>query len=478
MTPGQSGGAGATGTGAGGAGATGTGAGGAGATGTGAGATGTGAGASVAGASGGFAPTARFLECVHCGLCHSACPTYVELGTEADSPRGRIHLMRALQEGTLPLDADAVAHLDLCLGCRGCETACPSGVRYGALIEAARPWVEERHRRPPRERLRRWAALVLLPYPRRLRVAVAPLRALERVGALRVARRLAARLPVRLRHLAHLLPERLERPAALPSETPPLGVERARVQLLAGCVMPELFPATVRSTIAVLAANGCHVSIPRGQGCCGALSLHAGDRATAERLARRNVDAFGSRPAEVPIVVNAAGCGAFMKEYGALLAGDGAYAARARALAARVRDATEFLAALPLRVPAASAPARRIAYHDPCHLAHAQGVREAPRALLRAIPGVTLVPMEDEDLCCGSAGHYNIMRPAMAARLVARKAAAIGASGAEQVATANAGCALQLQAGLRAAGSVLPVRHVLELLAEAYRDGGVRRDTA
>ena len=435
---------------------------------------------------GGFAPLAGFLDCVHCGLCHSACPTYAELATEADSPRGRIHLMRSFQEGTLALDAEAVRHLDLCLGCRGCETACPSGVRYGTLIEAARPWIEAHYRRPVGTRLRRRAALALLPYPRRLRVALAPLRVLERLGALAQARRLLRRLPPRLRYLAGLVPAPLAPPARLAAETAARGGERAQVQLLAGCVMPELFAATARNTVAVLAANGCRVLVPAGQGCCGALSLHAGDRRTAERLARANVDAFevtaavhagvpaagGGGPA---LVVNAAGCGAMMKEYGVLLANDPAYAARASALAARVRDATEFLAALPLRVPAGGGRAQRVVYHDPCHLAHAQGIRRAPRDLLAAIPGITLVTMDDEDLCCGSAGHYNVMQPAMAHRLVARKVAAIRASGADLVATANAGCALQLEAGLRAVGLPTRVRHVLDLLADAYRDAAVDR---
>jgi glycolate oxidase iron-sulfur subunit len=423
-----------------------------------------------------FAPASAFLDCVHCGLCHSACPTYLELGTEADSPRGRIHLMRALQEGTLPLDADAVSHLDLCLGCRACETACPSGVRYGALIEAARPWVEAHHRRPLGTRVRRRLALALLPHRRRLHIALAPLRLLDALGVLALVRRVARVLPPSLRYLIGLLPDPLPVPAVLAASITPAGPPRADVQLLLGCVMPELFPGTVRSTVALLTANGCRVAVPPGQVCCGALSLHAGDRRGATRLARANVDAFeratpaGTAPA---LVVNAAGCGAMMKEYGALLADDPVYAARASALAARVRDATEILATLPfrerLRRPAVARPLR-VAYSDPCHLAHAQGIRRPPRELLAAIPGVVLVPMEDEDLCCGSAGHYNVMQPAMARRLVARKVAAVRASGADVVATANAGCALQLQAGLRAAGLAIPVRHVLDLLAEAYAD--------
>ncbi len=421
---------------------------------------------------GGFAPTARFLDCVHCGLCQSACPTYLELGTEMDSPRGRIHLMRALQEGRLAVDAEAVQHLDRCLGCRACETACPSGVRYGELIEAARPWVEARHDRPPVVRLRRRITLAVLTGPRLLRASLLPLRVLERAGILALVRRLAHRLPAALRSLVHLVPAPLSARAVPAAETPARGRERATAELLVGCVMPELFGDTVRSTVEVLAANGCRVVVPPGQACCGALALHAGDREGALAAARRTLDAFtgGGSPEAAPrIVVNAAGCGALMKEYGALFRDDPLRAAAARALAARVVDATELLAELGLEPPPSGGPALRVAYHDPCHLAHAQGVRTAPRVLLAAIPGVTLVPMEDEDLCCGSAGHYNVMQPALARRLVARKVAAIRASGAELVATANAGCALQLEAGLRSAGLATPVRHVLDLLAEAYR---------
>ena len=433
---------------------------------------------------GGFAPEAAFLECVHCGLCHGACPTYVELGTEADSPRGRIHLMRALQDGTLALDAEVVRHLDLCLGCRGCETACPSGVHYGALIEAARPWIEARYERDIATRVRRRLALALLPYPQRLRLVLAPLRVLEHLGVLAWVRRLAPRLPVRWRYRMNLLPDPLLAAARVPFETAPNGRERERVQLLVGCVMPELFGGTVRSTLDVLARAGCRVVAPLGQVCCGALSLHAGDRAAAERFARANIDAF-EPPGCVdgaPLIVNAAGCGAMMKEYGALLAADPMYAERAARLAARVRDASELLVRMAASAPqpegdvaqAARAPMRRVAYHDPCHLAHAQGIREAPRALLASIRGVVVVPMADEDLCCGSAGHYNVMQPEVARRLAARKVEAIRASGADLVATANAGCALQLEAGLRAAGLTTRVRHILDLLAESQRATGDR----
>ncbi|MCC6848091.1 MAG: 4Fe-4S dicluster domain-containing protein [Deltaproteobacteria bacterium] len=415
---------------------------------------------------GGFVPTERLLDCVHCGLCQTACPTYLTLGTEADSPRGRIHLMRALQEGRLTLDADAVGYLDRCLGCRGCETACPSGVAYGELIEAVRPWVEARYRRPLPERWRRRLIVRALTTPRLLRALVTPLRALDRLGLLASGRALAARVVPGARLLPTSVPPRAAPPSAIAAG----DARAAPVHLVPGCVMPELCGDTVRSTARVLAANGWRVIVPPAVGCCGALALHAGERGAALAAARRTLDALvAAAPTDdgPPIVVTAAGCGAMMKGWGALFTEDPARAAAAASVAHRVRDATELLASRPLRVPAALPP-RRVAYHDPCHLAHAQGIRDAPRALLAAIPGVTLVAMEDEDLCCGSAGHYNVMQPAMARTLVARKVAAIRASGVDLVATANAGCALQLAAGLRAAALAIPVRHVVELLAEAY----------
>ncbi len=421
---------------------------------------------------GGFAPTERFLDCVHCGLCQTACPTYLALGTEADSPRGRIHLMRALQEGRLAVDAEAVRHLDLCLGCRGCETACPSGVAYGTLVEAARPWMEARYRRPILERWRRRFIVRALTTPRLMRALLAPLRVLQRVGVVSSARVVVPRISRRLEAAMALVPATLAPRARVATTTEPLGVARATVHLLPGCVMPELCGETVRSTVAVLQTNGCRVVVPPGVHCCGALALHAGDRERARIEAGRTLAALVAAAPDLvagpPIVVSAAGCGAMMKAWGELFGDDPLRAARARAVASRVRDATELLAALDLRRPPTGGPVRRVAYHDPCHLAHAQGIRAEPRTLLTAIPGVTLVPMDDEDLCCGSAGHYNVMHPGMARTLVARKVAAIRASGADLVATANSGCALQLEAGLRAAGLAIPVRHVLDLLAEAY----------
>jgi glycolate oxidase iron-sulfur subunit len=404
-----------------------------------------------------FVEYEKFLDCVHCGLCLSACPTYRELGTEMDSPRGRIYLMKALEDGSVGMTADIARHLDLCLGCRACETACPSGVRYGNLIEAARSFVEEHHRRPLFDRWRRALITRVFPHPQRLRMALRPLFVLERVGILGLLRRVA---PV-----VGMLPQ-LEGPVPLPEVVVAHGTERHRVGFLSGCVAQALFSRINSVTLRVLAQNGCTVVTPPAQACCGALYLHAGKREEALECARRNLEAF---PADLDaIIINAAGCGAMMKEYGDLLANDPAYAERAQAFSAKVRDVTEFLAALPLVAPGGAIRAR-VAYHDACHLAHAQGVREAPRQLLRQIRGIELVELADADTCCGSAGSYNLTEPAMARRLAERKVASIRATGATCVAAANPGCILQIQAGLRRAGLSTRVVHPIELLDQAYR---------
>ncbi len=403
-----------------------------------------------------FVDYEKFLDCVHCGLCLSACPTYVELGTEMDSPRGRIYLMKGLEEGSLEMTPDVARHLDLCLGCRACETACPSGVRYGDLIESARSFVEEHHRRSPWDALRRRLVTMFFPHPQRLRLLLFPLRLLELVGVLSLLRRVSS--------VVAMLP-RLTSWAPLPEVVPARGVEIQRVGLLAGCVAQVLFAETNRATVRVLTRNGCSVTTPRGQQCCGALYLHAGARREALECARHTIDVF---PADLrAIVANAAGCGAMLKQYGELLADDPVYAERAHAFSAKVRDVNEFLAALPLEAPRGTVRAR-VTYHDACHLAHGQGVREAPRALLRAIPGVELVELADSDMCCGSAGSYNLTEPQMARRLGERKVANIEATGATCVAAANPGCAMQIQAGLRRAGSTARVLHPVELLDQAY----------
>lgn len=412
----------------------------------------------------------RFLDCVHCGLCLDACPTYVELGVEPDSPRGRIHLMRAVADGRISMDSMVARHLDLCLGCRACETACPSGVRYGSLIEAARSTVEKWHRRPLAERLlRRLVIGSLLPYPRRLALALAPVRLLDLLGLRPVAVRF---LPRTLGRLLRLLPAPRPR-ARLRRITPAATQPRAgTVGLLRGCVMPVLYPDVAAATARVLAALGYEVEAP-ASGCCGALHLHAGDRDRALAGARRTVDVFtaGGRDARLgAVVTNAAGCGAMMREYGELLAGEPKYAARAAALAARVRDVSEVIDAAAGRLELGPLPFMAT-YHDACHLAHGQGVRAAPRRLLARIPGLRLEPLAESDVCCGSAGTYNMTEPEMAERLLKRKIECILATGAPVVVMGNPGCMLQIAAGLADRGAPVEVLHTVEIIDRALVAG-------
>ena len=403
-----------------------------------------------------FADRDRLLECVHCGLCLSACPTYVELGTEMDSPRGRIYLMRGLEEGTLPLTPEVVHHLDLCLGCRACETACPSGVRYGELIEGARAYVEAHYRRPWWDRWWRAAISAVFPHPQRLRLLLQPVAILQRLGLWPFVRGLVP--------FGALLP-RLSPATTLPAEAAAAGAERGRVAVLAGCVARELFGTANAAAVRVLQRHGLTVIAPAAQGCCGALHLHAGDPETSRQLARHNIDVF---PADVAsIIVTAAGCGTAMKEYGHLLRDDPVYAQRAQAFSAMVQDATEYLAAQPESVAMHPLP-MRVTYHDACHLVHGQRVHEAPRALLRMIPGIELIELPEADMCCGSAGSYNLTEPRMAQRLLERKIDNIIRTGAACVAAANPGCALQIQSGLRERGVDIEVVHPVELLDRAY----------
>jgi glycolate oxidase iron-sulfur subunit len=413
---------------------------------------------------------ARLLACVHCGFCLPTCPTYAELGIEPDSPRGRIYLLKALADGRLGLTDSVVRHLSLCLDCRACETACPSGVEYGWLIEAARVELErQRPGSPGRRLLRRIALRGLLPRPGLLRAVARGLRLYQRSGLQRLVRSsgLLRLLPAGLRASEALLPPLP--PVAggrLPAVTPARGSRRGRVALLAGCVQDAVFRADNEATIRCLVRNGAEVVVPPGQGCCGALQAHAGDPGTAAALARRTIAAF-ERAGATHVLVNAAGCGAHLKAYGRLLAGDPAWAPRAVAFARTVLDVTEFLARAPLRGPLGPLPVRAT-YHDPCHLVHGQRVREAPRALLRAVPGLELVELRESELCCGSAGHYNLTEPEMAGRLLARKIRHVEATGAQVLVTANAGCLLQLQAGVRARGLTVEVLHVMTLLDRAY----------
>jgi glycolate oxidase iron-sulfur subunit len=406
-------------------------------------------------------------DCVHCGFCLPTCPTYLLWGEEMDSPRGRIYLMDIGLAGE-PMNQEMVRHFDQCLGCMACVTACPSGVQYDRLIEATRQQVERRHPRSRRERAFRSLVFSLFPRPRRLRLARGPLRAYQRarVGALLRRTGLARRLPARLGALEALLPELgpMEKVAEL---TPAAGPRRARVGMLVGCVQAVFFPQVNAATARVLAAEGCEVAAPPEQGCCGALSLHAGREAEARRFARRTIAVFEAAGVDA-VVVNAAGCGSSMKTYGELLGDDPAWAERAARFAAKVRDATEFLAELGQAAERHPLPLA-VAYHDACHLAHAQGIRQPPRDLLGAVPGVELRELDEAEICCGSAGVYNLFEPEPAAELGERKARHLLATGADLLATANPGCLLQLRASLARLGERLPMAHVMEVLDASIR---------
>jgi len=410
-------------------------------------------------------------RCVHCGLCLAYCPTFSELGTEMDSPRGRIFLVKSLAEGRIQLTDSTAEHLDLCLGCRACETVCPSGVPYGQLIEAARAEIERQRPGPPLRRLFRWMNFsLLLAHPRMLRLAAAGLRVYQ-VSGLRTLLRasgLLRLLPASLRHWEPLLPElpsAADR-APLPEVTPARGARRARVGLLTGCIQQVAFGPHNRATARVLARNGAEVVAPRAQACCGALHAHAGEHATALDLARRTIEAFERADVEA-VIVNTSGCGAHMKAYGLLLAGDPAWRDRAARFASRVRDVSEFLAEQPLRGPLAPVE-RTVTYHDPCHVVHGQKIRTQPRALLAQVPGLRVVELKEADWCCGSAGTYNLTQPEMATRLQERKIAHVQATGADAVVTANPGCIIQIAQGLAAKGSPVQVLHIVEILDQAY----------
>jgi len=404
---------------------------------------------------------ARSLDCVHCGLCLPACPTYRETGRETSSPRGRIHLVRAVAEGRIPLEGVTAEEMYLCLGCRACETACPSGVRYGQLLEEARAAVERAGaRRGLARTLERWALRGLVPRRRRLRALVSATALAQRLRLDRLARPLLPRGARALHDLLPRVPPRAER-RPLPRVVPAEGTHRGRVGLFVGCIMPELFGRANRATARVLACNGFEVVVPEGQGCCGALQAHAGDADFARGLLRADVEAFAD-PGLDAVVVNSAGCGAHLRAAGTWLPGAG------EGLAARVRDVAELLDEAGLRPPTARVP-MRVAYDDPCHLVHGQGVRDAPRRLLAAVPGVALVEHDDPTSCCGAAGIYNVTHRAMSDAVLARKLDALAATDPDVIASGNPGCLMQLARGAATRGLRARVLHPVEILDRAYR---------
>jgi glycolate oxidase iron-sulfur subunit len=426
----------------------------------------------------GHEPPERALidKCVHCGFCLPTCPTYALWGEEMDSPRGRIYLMKSGLEGRVGMTDAFVGHFDACLGCMACVTACPSGVEYAPLIEATRAQIERRYDRGLADRLFRSALFAIVPFPARLRVAFAPLIAYRWIKPLVDRSGILHLLPGRLRALAQLAPSITLRSlvASTATVTPALGQRRMRVGLLTGCVQRLAFAQVNAATVRVLAAEGCEVVAPAAQGCCGALALHAGREDDARVFARRAIAAFEQADVE-RIVVNAAGCGSSMKEYERLFTGEPGWAARARAFSSRVRDISELLVELGPPRAARSPLTLRVAYHDACHLAHAQGVRQQPRDLLLQIPGIELLPFAEQELCCGSAGIYNLVQPEPARELGERKVRNIAAVNPDVVATANPGCTLQIGSIASASGRPLRVLHPIELIDVSMRGGTVEQ---
>ena len=409
-----------------------------------------------------------FLDCVHCGLCTAACPTFVETGDENDSPRGRIYLMRAVTDGRLEMGPSVRRHLELCLDCRACETACPSGVQYGKLIEPFRVAMEQQVGPSKTGNwFHRWILFRLFPYPERLRKALWPARIAQQLRVDRVleATGLIRLLPDQLRQMIRLLPPPVANDGPLPDFLPAVGERRATVALFTGCVGEVMFGHTNWATARVLQQNGCDVYVPRDQACCGAIHFHAGASAPAQQLAAQNLAAFPVDKFDA-VINNVAGCGSMLKDYGHQWQ-DTEQPARA-ALAEKVRDVNEFLDELGL-VPPPGEIRLTATYHDACHLAHAQGVRDAPRNLLAQIRGLELRPLPETELCCGAAGSYNLTEPEMAGRLGERKLRNILSTGASTVITSNAGCILQIAREARQQGHVLRVVHPMDLLDASYR---------
>ncbi len=442
-------------------------------------------------------------QCIHCGFCLPTCPTYAVLGTEMDSPRGRIYQMQAVAEGRMAISPDFVEHMYCCLGCRACETACPSGVQFGKLIEAAREQIQLESApassadltqpgkiSPATEAgtslaelaLRRFFFDMMLPSRFLTSLTFAGLKIYQRSGLQRLVHlsglleqidRLPTPFQGKLATPEALMPQATGDllPDPLPEITPALSLRRYRVGFISGCIMDQIYRDINEATIRVLAAHGCEVITPRSQQCCGALHVHAGEGERGRQLARHNIDIFENYTCDA-IIINSAGCGSNLKEYGHLLQDDPAYAERARLFSTQVKDISEFLADLQPQVAMGTLP-YTVAYHDACHLAHGQKIKQQPRQLLKRIPGLKLVDLQEADWCCGSAGIYNITNQAMAGKLLERKMNNIIASKASVIATGNPGCMMQIALGARSRGLDLQVLHPVQLLDEAYRAGGV-----
>lgn len=418
-----------------------------------------------------------FMNCVHCGLCTSACPTYLETGNENDSPRGRIYLMRNVVDGRMELTDSVKHHLELCLDCRSCETACPSGVQYGRLIEPFRVEMQQRELAAGDTTANGWFQKYILyglfPYANRLRWSLAPARWAQRLGLDRLADGLGLTklLPKQLQRMQALLPKLPAPTPRLPEVLSPVGKRRARVALFTGCVADAMFGPTNWATARVLQFNGCEVIVPRDQVCCGAIHYHSGAGEPALQLAQQNADAFNADDVDA-VIINVAGCGSMLKDYGhvahEISPADDETRQRLEKFAHKVKDVSEFLMSLGPIAPTGEIKLRAT-YHDACHLCHAQKIREQPRDLLSLVPGLELIPLAESEICCGAAGSYNLTQPEMAAQLGRRKLENILKTNAQAVITGNAGCSLQLQMQLRQAGHDIWVAHPMDVLDLSYR---------
>jgi glycolate oxidase iron-sulfur subunit len=416
--------------------------------------------------------TERYLDCIHCGFCLPACPTYRILGNELDSPRGRIYLIRAVSEGKIGISDNFVKHMSLCLVCRACETACPSGVQFSHLMETARGQIDRNYTYSPAERRLRDFILSNFTDADRLTWLLRALRLYQKSG-LQALIRASGLLTLfgRLGQMEGLMPSipDLSLRHALPEVTPAIKPTRGRVGLLAGCVQSVLFPGVNLATARVLSENGYDVVAPKGQGCCGSLLIHEGERERGKAFARKTIEVF-ERAEVQTVVANAAGCGSAMKEYGGLLHDDPQYATRAATFGKKVKDISEVLAAAPINGKLGSLPLR-VTYQEPCHLVHGQRVRSEPRTLIRSVPDVQFIELRESDVCCGSAGIYNLIHPAEARQVLERKLDRIAESGVEVVVSGNPGCLIQLDVGMKRRGMKVRVAHPVELLAWSYDAG-------
>ncbi len=417
-------------------------------------------------------PSAELIEdCVHCGFCLSACPTYLETGNELDSPRGRIYLMKSASEGKIPMGGSLVKHLDMCLGCLACEPACPSGVRYGSLIEAGRSQIERRYERSFPEKLRRWVIFSLFPYPGRLKLLLPFFYLYQKLGIRRLVESsgILRAISPKLAQAEEMLPDvdSPSAPRALADVIPAKGEKRYRVALLTGCVQSVFFSRTNEATVRVLAENGCEVLIPRNQGCCGALSVHSGRLSEGRDFARFLIKSFEGLDADA-IIVNSAGCGSTMKEYGEILKDDPVFAERARKISAGTKDVMEFLADIGLTGELRELKLK-VTYQDACHLGNAQRIKEQPRKVMNLIPGIEFRELPESEICCGSAGIYNMVQPEMSGRLLERKIGHLKETGADYLVAGNPGCLLQIRKGIKQHGLDIKTAHPVELLDWSYR---------